>query len=105
MEENVPSLEEGGEEEVRPAGDLPERLQDSGEQAEERTQEEIPSGTSPPQVPPKLIPQLSTGDGEQSFYSILISTAVVLILTTLKWGNKQYNGVTLQEVVFILLFD
>ncbi|XP_037540186.1 phosphatase and actin regulator 3a [Nematolebias whitei] len=62
VEVSVPSLEEGGEEEARPAGDLPERLQDSGEQVEERTEEEIPSGTSPPQVPPKLLPQLSTGD-------------------------------------------
>lgn len=64
VEESVPSLEEGGEEEAHPAGDLPERLQDSGEQVEERTEEEMPSGTSPPQVLPKPLPQLSTGDGE-----------------------------------------
>ncbi len=54
---------EGGEE-VHPAEDLPEGLQDVGEQMEERPEEEIPPGTSPPQVPPKLLPQLSPGDGE-----------------------------------------
>ncbi|XP_038579497.1 phosphatase and actin regulator 3a isoform X1 [Micropterus salmoides] len=61
-EENVPLLEEEGGEEVHPAGDLPEGLQDVGEQMEDRPQEETPPGTSPPQVPPKLLPQLSTGD-------------------------------------------
>lgn len=64
MEENVPLPEDEGDEEVHPAGDLPEGLQDMGDQMEERPEEEIPPGTSPPQVPPKLLPQLSTGDGE-----------------------------------------
>lgn len=64
MEEKVPPSEEEGGEEVHPAGDLPEGLQDMGEQMEERPEEEIPPGTSPPQVPPKLLPQLSTGNGE-----------------------------------------
>uniref|UniRef100_A0A3B3Y8P2 Phosphatase and actin regulator n=1 Tax=Poecilia mexicana TaxID=48701 RepID=A0A3B3Y8P2_9TELE len=48
----------------RPAGDLPEGLQDTGERMEERSEEEIAPGTSPPQVPPKFLPQLSSGDGE-----------------------------------------
>lgn len=64
MEENVLLPEDEGGEEVHPAGDLPEGLQDLGEQMEERPEEEIPSGTSPPQVAPKPFPQLSTGDGE-----------------------------------------
>lgn len=64
VEENVLLPEEEGGEEVHPAGDLPEGLQDVGEQTEERPEEEIPPGTSPPQVPPKLLPQLSPGDGE-----------------------------------------
>lgn len=63
VEENVPLPEEEGQEELHPAGDLPEGLQDMEEQMEERL-EEIPPGTSPPQVPSKLLPQLSTGDGE-----------------------------------------
>lgn len=66
MEENAPLPEEGGEDEAHPAGDLPEGLQDSGDQVEERAEEETPPGTSPPQVPPKLLPQMSKGDGEHS---------------------------------------
>ncbi|XP_070767006.1 phosphatase and actin regulator 3a [Enoplosus armatus] len=62
VEENVPLQEEEGGEEVHPAGDLPEGLQDVGEQMEDRPEEEIPPGTSPLQVPPKLLPQLSAGD-------------------------------------------
>ncbi|XP_013886983.1 phosphatase and actin regulator 3a isoform X2 [Austrofundulus limnaeus] len=62
VEENAPLPEDGGEEEAHPAGDLPEGLQDSGDQVEERAEEETPPGTSPPQVPPKLLPQLSSGD-------------------------------------------
>lgn len=60
----MPLTDEEGDEEVHPAGDLPEGLQDVGEQMEERPEEEIPPGNSPPQVPPKLLPQLSPGDGE-----------------------------------------
>ncbi|XP_076597981.1 phosphatase and actin regulator 3a isoform X1 [Chaetodon auriga] len=62
VEESVPNAEEDGGEEVHPAGDLPEGLQDLGEQMEDRAEEEIPPGTSPPQVPPKLLSQLSAGD-------------------------------------------
>ncbi|XP_039657481.1 phosphatase and actin regulator 3a isoform X2 [Perca fluviatilis] len=62
VEENVLLPADEGGEEVHPTGDLPEGLQDMGEQMEERPEEEIPSGTSPPQVAPKLLPQLSTGD-------------------------------------------
>ncbi|KAM9751232.1 phosphatase and actin regulator 3a isoform 2-T2 [Menidia menidia] len=62
VEENGPPPEEGGDEEAHPAGDVPEGLQDTGELMEERSEEEIPPGTSPPQVPPKLLPQLSAGD-------------------------------------------
>lgn len=62
-EENVQQTEEGSEE-VHPA-DVPEGLQDPGEQTEERPEEEIPPLTSPPQVPPKPMPHLqSTRDGE-----------------------------------------
>ena len=63
VEDNIPLTDEEGDEEVHPVGDLPEGLQDVGEQMEERPEEEIPPGTSPPQVPPKLLPQLSPGDG------------------------------------------
>ncbi|KAF7658593.1 hypothetical protein LDENG_00010850 [Lucifuga dentata] len=62
VEENISQPEEEGEEEVLPTGDLPEGLQEVGEQMEERSEEETSSGTSPPQVPPKLLPQLSAGE-------------------------------------------
>lgn len=65
MEENLPPPEDEAEEEAPSAGDLPEGLQDVGQQMEERPEEEIPPGTSPPQVPPKLLPQLSAGEGER----------------------------------------
>eukprot|EP00066_Takifugu_rubripes_P001821 XP_003963293.1 PREDICTED: phosphatase and actin regulator 3 [Takifugu rubripes] len=59
-----PSLpDEDRGEEVHPAGDLSEVLQDMGEQTEDRAEEETPPGTSPPQVPPKVLTQLSVGDG------------------------------------------
>ncbi|CAB1445718.1 unnamed protein product [Pleuronectes platessa] len=62
VEDNLPPPEDEGDERAHPAGDLPEGLQDVGDQVEDRPEEEIPPGTSPPQVPPKLLPQLSTGD-------------------------------------------
>ncbi|XP_037627913.1 phosphatase and actin regulator 3a isoform X1 [Sebastes umbrosus] len=62
VEENALLPEDEGGEEVHPAGDLPEGLQDVGEQMEERPEEEVPPVTSPPQVPPKLLPQLNAGD-------------------------------------------
>ncbi|XP_062248112.1 phosphatase and actin regulator 3a isoform X1 [Platichthys flesus] len=62
VEDNLPPPEDEGDERTHPAGDLPEGLQDEGDQVEDRPEEEIPPGTSPPQVPPKLLPQLSTGD-------------------------------------------
>lgn len=57
-------MEDDGGEEAHPAGDLPEVPQDCGEQMEDRADEDIQTGTSPPQVPPKLLPQMSAGDGE-----------------------------------------
>ncbi|XP_030279274.1 phosphatase and actin regulator 3a isoform X1 [Sparus aurata] len=62
VEENLQLQDEDSGEELHPSGDLPEGLQDLGEQMEDRSEEEIPPGTSPPQVPPKLLPQLSGGD-------------------------------------------
>ncbi|KAM6983180.1 phosphatase and actin regulator 3a isoform 2-T2 [Tautogolabrus adspersus] len=62
VEENASLPQEVGGEELHPAGNLPGGLQDVGEQTEERPEEEIPTGTSPPQVPPKLLPQLTTVD-------------------------------------------
>lgn len=56
-------MEEDGGEEAHPAGDFPQVLQDSGEQMEDRADEDIQTGTSPPQVPPKLLAQMSAGDG------------------------------------------
>ena len=64
VEENASLSDDEGEEEVHPAGDLPEGLQDMEDQMEDRSEEEIPPGTSPPQVPPKLLSQLTAGDGE-----------------------------------------
>lgn len=64
VEENALLAKDDRGEEVQLAGDLPELLQDAGEQVEDRPEEEIPPGTSPPQVPPKLLPQLSAVDGE-----------------------------------------
>lgn len=63
----MPLPEEDRGEEMHPAGDLPEVLQDMGEQMEDRTEGEIPPGTSPPQVPLKPLPQLSAGDGESLY--------------------------------------
>lgn len=60
----MPLPEEDRGEEMHPAGDLAEVLQDVGEQMEDRTEGEIPPGNSPPQVPLKPLPQLSAGDGE-----------------------------------------
>lgn len=72
----MPLPEEDRGDEVHPAGDLPEVLQDMGDQMEDRTKEEIPPGTSPPQVPPKLLPQLSAGDGESLFSDIQYETSL-----------------------------
>lgn len=66
VEESSPLLEENGGEEAHPGGDLPEVLQDGGEQMEDRADEDIQTGTSPPQVPLKLLPQMSAGDGESA---------------------------------------
>lgn len=60
----MPQPEEEAEEDVPLIGDLPEGLQDVGEQMEERSEEEMPLGTSPPQVPPKFLPQLNIGEGQ-----------------------------------------
>ncbi|RVE70384.1 hypothetical protein OJAV_G00064010 [Oryzias javanicus] len=62
VEEDATLQDEGGEEEGLSSGDLPEGLRDTGGQVEERSEEEAPPGTSPPQVPPKHLPQLSSGD-------------------------------------------
>ncbi|XP_028309929.1 phosphatase and actin regulator 3a isoform X3 [Gouania willdenowi] len=72
LEENVQRAQDEGEEEVHPAGDLPDGLQDVGEQMEERSEEETTSGTSPPQVPLKLLPQPSSGDGEVNRLSVYL---------------------------------
>ncbi|CAF95700.1 unnamed protein product, partial [Tetraodon nigroviridis] len=57
-----PLPDEDRGEEAHPTGDLSEVLQDAGEQAEDRAEEECPPGTSPPQGPPKVLTQLSVGD-------------------------------------------
>ncbi|XP_077406828.1 phosphatase and actin regulator 3a isoform X1 [Vanacampus margaritifer] len=59
---NAALKDEERDQEVRPAGELSEGLQDTRERMEERAEEEIAPGTSPPQIPPKLLPQLTTGD-------------------------------------------
>lgn len=63
MDPPLPDEDRG--EEAHPTGDLSEVLQDAGEQAEDRAEEECPPGTSPPQGPPKVLTQLSVGDGER----------------------------------------
>lgn len=73
MDPPLPDEDRG--EETHPAGDLPEALQDAGEQAEDRAEEESPPGTSPPQVPPKVLTQLSGGDGERGrFHTAMPAT-------------------------------
>lgn len=72
VEESSPLLEENGGEEAHPDGDLPEVLQDGGEQMEDRADKDIQTATSPPQVPLKLLPQMSAGDGE----SVCVSSVV-----------------------------
>ncbi|XP_061910355.1 phosphatase and actin regulator 3a isoform X3 [Entelurus aequoreus] len=59
---NISLRDEDGDQEGPSAGELPDRLHDVGEQTEERPEEEIPAGLSPPQVPPKPLPTLTTGD-------------------------------------------
>lgn len=68
MDPALPDEDRG--EEVHPVGDLSEALQDAGEQAEDRAEEESPPGTSPPLVPPKVLTQLSVGDGERGRFHI-----------------------------------
>lgn len=68
-------------EETHPAGDLSEVLQDAGEHAEDRAEEECPPGTSPPQVPPKVLTQLSVGDGEHG----CVHTPTPVGLVTCVW--------------------
>lgn len=63
MDPPLPDEDRG--EEMHTAGDLSEVLQDAGEQVVDRAEEESPPGTSPPQVPPKVLTQLSVGDGER----------------------------------------
>lgn len=60
-----PLSDEDTGEDMHPAGDLSEVLQDVGEQVEDRAEEDSPAGTSPPQVAPKVLTQLSVGDGER----------------------------------------
>lgn len=98
VEENVAPSEENDEEETRLAGDLPEGLQDNGEHMEERSEEEIASGTSPPQVPPKHLSQLSSGDGEYSseVITFLFDPKMLLLSTPLPkcflcWTLKYYS--------------
>lgn len=62
---DLPLPDEDRGEEMLPAGDLSEVLHDGGEQLEDGAEEESPPGTSPPQVPPKVLTQLSVGDGER----------------------------------------
>lgn len=83
MEESAPLSEEDSGEEVHPAGDLPEVLQDVGEQMEDRGDEEIQTGTSPPLVPLKLLPQMSAGDGELMSAPSKVIMVVMLFATSL----------------------
>uniref|UniRef100_A0A3P9KXL6 Phosphatase and actin regulator n=1 Tax=Oryzias latipes TaxID=8090 RepID=A0A3P9KXL6_ORYLA len=62
VEEDATLQDEGAEEEGLSSGDLPEGLQDTRGQVEERPEDEVPPRASPPQVPPKHLPQLSSGD-------------------------------------------
>lgn len=80
-EENMALSDEAREEEMHPAGDLPDRLQDGGDQGEERTEEEVPTGTSPPQVPPKHVSQLSSGEGGWFRITIKLCAKLTYILT------------------------
>lgn len=62
---DAPLSDEDGGEEAHHCGDPSEAAQDAGQQAEDGAEkEESPPGTSPPQVPPKVLTQLSVGDGE-----------------------------------------
>lgn len=83
VEESAPLSEEDSGEEVHPAGDLPEVLQDVGEQMEDRGDEEIQTGTSPPLVPPKLLPQMSAGDGQLMSAPTKVIMLIMLFATSL----------------------
>lgn len=83
VEESALLSEEDSGEEVHPAGDLPEVLQDVGEQMEDRGDDEIQTGTSPPLVPPKLLPQMSGGDGELMSAPSKVIMLVMLFATSL----------------------
>lgn len=88
--------DEGGQEEGLSSGDLPEGLQDTGGQVEERSEEEAPPRTSPPQVPPKHLPQLSSGDGECGVSSVHM--CVCLWVNHAEKEEKTQGGVLLSSL-------
>lgn len=61
-EENMGLSEEARADEVHPAGELPDGLQDGTDSGEVPAEQDVPTGTSPPQVPPKLVSQHSSGE-------------------------------------------
>ncbi|XP_072306354.1 phosphatase and actin regulator 3a [Eucyclogobius newberryi] len=62
VEENMALSDEARGDELHPAGELPDGLQNGAEPGEDPTEQDVPTGTSPPQVPPKLVSQHSSGD-------------------------------------------
>uniref|UniRef100_A0A3B4A2W4 Phosphatase and actin regulator n=1 Tax=Periophthalmus magnuspinnatus TaxID=409849 RepID=A0A3B4A2W4_9GOBI len=61
VEENMALPEEARGDELHPVGELSDGLQDGAESGEDPTEPEITTGTSPPQVPPKLVSQHNPG--------------------------------------------
>lgn len=95
VEDNVLLPQEEGAEELHSSGDLPEGLRDLGEQMEERPSEEVPTGTSPPQVPPKHLPQLNTVDGGFSTFPVYCTLSTVL---EWQWLSPNELGLACQRV-------
>lgn len=97
-----PLPDEDRGDEAHPAGDLSEVLQDAGEQAEDRAEEESPAGSSPPQVPPKIITQLSVGDGERARLAraMLRLTRFTPIKCSMIKNARPFPGMFLHRALF-----
>lgn len=88
---DLPLPDEDRGEEIHPAGDLSEVLQDAGEQVEDSAKEESPPGTSPPQVPPKVLTQLSVGDGERGRLHTVMPVIGLVKQESMIWVEKNNN--------------
>lgn len=62
VDENMGLSEDARADEVHPAGELTDGLQDGADSGDVPAEQDVPTGTSLPQVPPKLVSQHSSGE-------------------------------------------